>query len=75
MAGAAADSESFQQLAVETNVKLLRPSHALEVVLVLPLKANLDEVLAVDREIMVDRQSATRSDRQIFVLPIVLHHV
>ena len=73
--GAAADGEPLQQLAIETDVELLRPAHALEVILILPLQTNLDEVLAVDGKVMANRDAAARSERQIFALPIVLHHV
>ena len=73
--GFAADREPLQQLAIETNVELLRPAHALEVILILALQANLDEVLAVDRKIVVNRDAAARSERQVFALPVVLHDV
>ena len=33
------------------------------------------EVLAVDGKVVANRDAATRSERQIFALPIVLHHV
>ena len=39
---AAADGEPLQQLAIEAHVELLRPAHALEVVLILPLQPHLD---------------------------------
>ena len=71
----AADGEPFHQLAVETDVELLRPAHALDVVLVLALQANLDRVLAVDGKRVADRHAAARSKRQILALPIVLYHV
>ena len=73
--GSASDREPLQQLAVEANIELLRPTHALEVILILPLKTNLDEVLAVDRKVVANRDAATRSERQIFALPVVLQHV
>ena len=73
--GAASNGEPLQQLAVEADVELLRPSHALEVILILPLETNLDEVLAVDRKVVANRHAAARSERQIFALPIVLDHV
>ncbi len=46
--GVAAHSEPFQKRAIETDIELLRPAHAHDVVLVLPAEANLDQVLAVD---------------------------
>ena len=70
-----ADCEALQQLAIETDVELLRPSHALDVVLVLPLQTNLDQVLAFDRKVVVNRKAAARSERQILALALVLHDV
>src|SRR6185436_13112859 len=72
---AASDREAFQQSGVEADVELLRPAHAFQVILVLPLETNLDEVLAVDRKVATNRDAAARSERQIFALPIVLDHV
>ena len=73
--GSASDGEPFQQLAIEADVELLRPPHALEVILILPLETNLDEVLAVDGKVVANRDAAARSERQIFALPVVLQHV
>ena len=70
-----ADGEPFQQLAIEADVELLRPSHALDVVLILPLEPDFDQVLAVGRKVVANRETAARSERQILALPIVLHHV
>ena len=63
----------FNEPAIEPHVELLRPPHAYEVVLILPLQTNLDQVLAVDREVVRDGHAAARSERQVFALPIVLH--
>src|SRR5437667_22232 len=71
----ASDGEAFQQLAIEADVELLRPAHALEVILILPLETNFDEVLAIDRKVVVNGETATRSERQIVALPVILHHV
>ena len=71
----AADSEALHQLSVEAHVELLWPPHAFEVVLILALQANLDEVLAVDREVVRNRDAAARAKRQILALPVVLEHV
>src|SRR5919198_5444617 len=71
----AADGETLQQLAIEADVELLRPSHALDVVLVLPLQAHRDPVLALDRKVVVNRDPAARSKRQILALALVLHDV
>ncbi len=71
----AADDEALQQLAVETDVELLRPAHAHQVVLILPAQADLDQILAIDREHVANGDAAARSERQIFILAIVLHDV
>ena len=71
----ASDGEPFQQPAVEADVELLRPSHALEVVLILPLEPDLEEVLAGDGKVAANRDAAARPERQILALPIVLHHM
>ena len=71
----APDREALQQLAIQANVELLRPAHALEVILILPLEANFDEVFAVNRKVVVNRDAAARSERQIFALPVILQHV
>src|SRR5205085_10640544 len=69
----AADAEPLQQFSVETNVELLGPSHPLDVVLVLPLQADLDEVLAASWKVVRNCGAAARSERQVLALPIVLH--
>ena len=71
----AADDESLDQLAVEPHVELLRPAHAHQVVLILPPQPDLDRVLAVDRKLVANRDAAARSERQVFILPIVLDDV
>src|SRR3989442_25266 len=39
----AANGEPFQQPRVEADVELLRPAHAFQVILILPLQTNFDE--------------------------------
>ena len=56
------------------HVELLGPPHPLEIVLILPLEAHLDEVLSVDRKVVADGDAAARTERKILALPIVLHH-
>jgi hypothetical protein len=72
--GFPSNGETLQQPAVEAHVELLRPAHALEVILILPLETDFQEVLAVNREVVTDRDSAARPERKILALPIVLHH-
>ena len=71
----AADGEPLHQLAVHAHVELLRPSHSLQVILVLALQADLDEILPVHGEVVGNGDTASRSERQILALPIVLKHV
>src|SRR5262249_3914730 len=73
--GFASDVEPLQQLAIEPNVEPLRPTHAFEVILILALETNLDQVLAIDWKVMMNRDSAARAERQIFALPVILYHV
>src|SRR5262245_27628882 len=54
---AAAYREPLQQLAIEPDVELLRPFHALDVVLILPLQADLDQVFTVDRKVVTNRDA------------------
>ena len=70
-----ADGEALQQPAVETDIELLRPAHAHDVVLVLPAEPHPDDVLAVDRKVVAHRDAAARSKRQILALAVVLHDV
>src|SRR5262245_20847327 len=72
---AAADREPLQQLAIEPHVELLRPAHTLDVVLILPLQPDLDRILAVDGKVAANRDPAARSERQLFALAVVLHHM
>src|SRR5438132_1885162 len=71
----ASDSEPLQQRSIEADVQLLRPSHTLDVILILPLQTDFDQVLAIDGEVIVDRHSAARSEGQVFALPVVLQNV
>src|SRR5262249_54533542 len=73
--GAAAHGKSLDQLAIEPNVELLRPTHSLQVILVLPLKTYFDGVLAVDRKVVMDGHPAARPERQIFPLAVLLKNV
>ena len=68
----ASHREPLQQLAIQADIELLRPSHALEVILILPLQADLNQVLAVDRKVVVNRDAAARAERQILALPVFL---
>ena len=69
------DFESLDQLAVEPDVQLLRPTHTFNVVLVLTLKADPNHVLARNRKFMVHRDTAARSERQVFALTFFLDDV
>ena len=71
----ASDGEALQQLSIESDIELLWPAHAHDVVLILPAQANLDAIFAVDWKVMANRDAATGSERQVFALPVVLQHV
>ena len=71
----AADGEALQQPPVETDVKLLRPTHPHEIRLVLAAQPHPDDVLAVDGELVGNREAAPRAQRQVLALPAVLHDV
>ena len=73
--GAASDGEPPQQLAIEADVKLLWPSHPLEVTLILPLETDFNHVFAFDRKLVANGHAATRPKREIFVLAVVLQQV
>ena len=73
--GCASHREPLQQLAIQADVEPLRPPDALEVILILPLQADFDQVLAIDRKVVVNRDAAARSQRQVFTLPVVLQHM
>ena len=68
----AAHGEAFQQRSIKANIELLMPSHSLDVILILPLEPNLDQVFAVDREVIFNGDSAAGSEWQVFALPLVL---
>ena len=55
----ATNHEPIEELTVESNVELLRPAHAHDVVLILTAGANFDDVLTVDRELMRHSGAAT----------------
>ena len=48
--GLAAHRKPFEQFAVETYIQLLRPTHAFQIRLILPLQLDADAVFAVDGE-------------------------
>src|SRR5262249_606449 len=68
----AANGEPLHQRTVETDVELLRPAHAHDVVLILPPQTNFDHVLAINRKVVANRHAAARSERQVFALKILL---
>src|SRR5262245_26577915 len=55
----ASDRKPLQELSVEPHIQLLRPAHTFDVVLVLPLKTNLEEVFTVYREVVIDGDAAS----------------
>ena len=71
-AGLAADREPLDQRAVDPDVELMRRAHAEDVVLPVRPQLDLDEVLAVDREVIRDGHAAPRAEWQILTLAVVL---
>src|SRR5262245_22594901 len=57
-----ANGETLDQLAVHMNIKLLRPAHSLDVVLILPLQTHFNQVLAGRGKIVSNRESSSRSE-------------
>ncbi len=55
----AADGEPLEQPAVETHIELLGPAHAHDVGLILAAQTHLDQILAVDREVIRNGETAT----------------
>ena len=53
-----ADGETLDQLSVDTHIELLWRTHANDVVVSLPPKPHLEDVLAIERERMADGQTA-----------------
>ena len=73
--GVAPDGEASQQPPVEADVEPLRPAHPHEIGLVLAAQPHPDGVLAVDGELVGDREPAPRAERQVLALPAVLDDV
>ena len=71
-AGLAADREPPHQLAVDPHVELVGRGHAEDVVLPVGPQLDLDEVVAVDREVIWDGHAAPRAEREILALALVL---
>ena len=72
---AASHGETLEELAIQPDIELLRPAHALEVILILALEANFDQVLAVHRKIVVNRHAAAGANRQVFAHAVFLQHM
>ena len=68
----AADREPFEQRAIETHVDLMRLAHPDQIEIELSLQDHLDAVVAVEREVIRDRDAAARSERQFVARAIVL---
>ena len=71
----AADSEAFEQAAVEANLQHLLPAESLDVILVVGFELHADPVVAVNRKIMFRGDTAAGAERHVVVLPPILAHV
>ena len=72
---ASTDRESLDERAIEPKVELLRPSHAHQVVLILPTQLDLEQVLPIHRKIVPHCDAAARSEREVLGLPLILNHM
>ena len=70
----AADRETADALAVHADVELVRPAEAAHVAVLLLPQAEADDVLAVDREVVLDGDAPARSERQVVADGAVLVH-
>ena len=61
----AADREAADALAVHPHVELVRPAEAAHVAVLLLPQADADDVLPVDREVVLDGDAAARPERQL----------
>src|SRR5262249_29111735 len=71
----ATNRKTLCEFAVEPHVELLRPPHAFDVVLILPLETDLDDVLPIHWEVVIDRDPAARSKWKVFALTIFLQNM
>ncbi len=69
----AADGESLEQRAIESQVDLVRLAHANQVEIKLPLQDDLDRVVAVEREVIPDGGAAARPEGLALVRAVVLY--
>ena len=70
----AADGEAADTLAVHAHVELVSAAEAAHVAVLLLPQAEPDDVLAVDREVVLDRDAAARPERQVVADRAVLVH-
>ena len=68
----AADREALHQLAVDANVEEVLAAQAENVVLPVGPQLDLDQVLAVDREVVGNRHPAPGAEGQVLALAVVL---
>ena len=66
------DREALHQLAVDADVEEVLAAHAEDVVLPVGPQLDLDEVLAVDREVVGNGHAAPRAEGQVLALAVVL---
>ena len=71
----AADRQRLDERAVQANLQRVRLEHAPDATVVGPQQEDLHDVLAVHREVVLDRQPAPRAERQVVADPLVLAQV
>jgi len=70
------DGEELESCPIQPNVELVRlVEKALDVISGVSHQADFDDVLAVEREMVSNRDSATRPEGKSFVHTVILHEV
>ena len=68
-----AEGERPHQRPVEPDLQLVARAHAADVVHIVAVQADLQVVLAVDREVVPDADAAPGAERHVVAHPVVLH--
>ena len=71
----AAHCEQLDSFPIQPDVELVRLAEAENVIISISLQADSDGVLGIEREVMANRDSATRPEREPFAHALLLHEV
>ena len=72
----APNREQLDSCAIQANIELMRVGEANDLLIVFDarsLQADFDNVLAIDREVVLDRNPTTRAEREILAHALILH--